>query len=74
VSEPKLVEVYEKILLVGLHRNDPSSVACESTENEIEGSYETRCYQMQQLVRDGLDWTQKAASIKRGIDEGLQVV
>ncbi|KAF9775895.1 hypothetical protein IL306_005973 [Fusarium sp. DS 682] len=29
---------------------------------------------MQQLVRDGLDRTQKAASIKRGIDEGLQAV
>ncbi|KAK2669042.1 NACHT nucleoside triphosphatase [Fusarium oxysporum f. sp. vasinfectum] len=73
-SEPKLVEAYEKILSVGLHRNDPSSVTCESTENEIEGAHETRCRQMQQLVRDGLDRTQKAASIKRGIDEGLQAV
>ncbi|PNP55869.1 hypothetical protein FNYG_15443 [Fusarium nygamai] len=73
-SEPKLVEAYEKILSVGLHRNDPSSVTCESTENEIEGARETRCRQMQQLVRDGLDRTQKAASIKRGIDEGLQAV
>ncbi|EWZ28532.1 hypothetical protein FOZG_17745 [Fusarium oxysporum Fo47] len=73
-SEPKLVEAYEKILSVGLHRKDPSSVTCESTENEIEGARETRCRQMQQLVRDGLDRTQKAASIKRGIDEGLQAV
>ncbi|KAK2669081.1 NACHT nucleoside triphosphatase [Fusarium oxysporum f. sp. vasinfectum] len=73
-SEPKLVEAYEKILSVGLHRNDPSSVTCESTENEIEGARETRCRQMQQLVRDGLDRTQKAVSIKRGIDEGLQAV
>ncbi|RYC79718.1 Vegetative incompatibility protein HET-E-1 [Fusarium oxysporum f. sp. narcissi] len=73
-SEPKLVEAYEKILSIGLHRKDPSSVTCESTENEIEGARETRCRQMQQLVRDGLDRTQKAASIKRGIDEGLQAV
>lgn len=29
---------------------------------------------MQQLVQAGLDRTQKQASIKRGIDEGLQVV
>ncbi|EXL40785.1 hypothetical protein FOCG_16729 [Fusarium oxysporum f. sp. radicis-lycopersici 26381] len=70
-SEPKLVEAYEKILSIGLHRKDPSSVTCESTENEIEGARETRCRQMQQLVRDR---TQKAASIKRGIDEGLQAV
>ncbi|KAF6525555.1 hypothetical protein HZS61_011350 [Fusarium oxysporum f. sp. conglutinans] len=73
-SEPKLVEAYEKILSVGLHRKDPSSVTCESTENEIEGARETRCRQMQQLVRDGLDRTQKTASIKRGIDEGLQAM
>ncbi|EGU74133.1 hypothetical protein FOXB_15357, partial [Fusarium oxysporum f. sp. conglutinans Fo5176] len=73
-SEPKLVEAYEKILSVGLHRKDPSSVTCESTENEIGGAWETRRHQMQQLVQDGLDRTQKAASIKRGIDEGLQAV
>lgn len=29
---------------------------------------------MQQLVRAGLERTQKEASIKRGIDEGLQAV
>ncbi|RFN45007.1 nwd1 protein [Fusarium flagelliforme] len=73
-SEPKLVEAYEKILSVRLHRNDPSSITCESTENEIAGAQETRRHQMQQLVQDGLDRTQKAASIKRGIDEGLQAV
>ncbi|EWZ27763.1 hypothetical protein FOZG_18521 [Fusarium oxysporum Fo47] len=73
-SEPKLVEAYEKILSVGLHGNDPSSVNCESTENEIGVARETRRHQMRQLVQGGLDRTQKAASIKRGIDEGLQAV
>ncbi|CAH0055286.1 unnamed protein product [Clonostachys solani] len=37
-SEPKLIEAYKKILLVGLHRKDLSSITCESTENEIEGA------------------------------------
>ncbi|PNP81052.1 hypothetical protein FNYG_05519 [Fusarium nygamai] len=73
-NQPKLVEAYEKILSVRLHRNDLSSITYVSTENEIEGARETRCRQMQQLVRDGLDRTQIAASIKRGIDEGLQAV
>ncbi|KAM5353453.1 hypothetical protein ACJ41O_000103 [Fusarium nematophilum] len=73
-SEPKLVEAYEKILSAELHRNDPSSVASEPTENEITSARETRCRQMQQLVQEGLDRTQKQASIKRGIDEGLQAV
>ncbi|KAH7146948.1 hypothetical protein B0J13DRAFT_441609, partial [Dactylonectria estremocensis] len=73
-SEPKLVEAYEKILSVRLHRKDPSFVPCESTENEIRGARETRCRQMLQLVQDGLDRTQKAVSIKRGIGKGLEVV
>jgi hypothetical protein len=73
-GEPKLVEAYENILSIGLHQNQPDSVAFESTENEIGRTRETRCRQMQQLVREGLDRTQKQASIKRGIDEGLQAV
>ncbi|KAI8710415.1 NACHT domain-containing protein [Fusarium sp. LHS14.1] len=73
-SGPKLVEAYEKILSAGLHRNDPSNVASESTENKIGRSRGTRCGQMQQLVQSGLDRTKKQASIKRGIDEGLQAV
>jgi hypothetical protein len=71
---PKLVEAYEKILSVKLHGNDPSSVDCESTENDISKVRETRSCQMQKLVRDGLDWTQKEASIKGRIDEGLQII
>ncbi|KAM5342879.1 hypothetical protein ACJ41O_013845 [Fusarium nematophilum] len=73
-SEPKLVEAYEKILSAELHRNDPSYVTSERTDNEIARARDTRCRQMQQLVKEGLDRTQKEASIKRGIDEGLQAV
>ncbi|KAH7115497.1 NACHT domain-containing protein [Dactylonectria estremocensis] len=74
VSEPKVVEAYEKILSAELCRNGSTSVASRPTENEIGRTRETRCRQMQQLVQGGLDRTQKAASIKRGIDEGLQAV
>ncbi|GKU11969.1 unnamed protein product [Fusarium langsethiae] len=73
-NEPKLVEAYEKILSVKLYGNDRSSVACESTENEIKGTRGTRRCQMQELVQKGLDWTQNQESIKRGIDEVLEVV
>lgn len=73
-SEPKLVGAYEKILSAKLHGDGPSSVTRESTENEIGETQGTRCGQMQQLVQAGLDRTQKQASIKRGIDEGLQAV
>ncbi|KAH7113158.1 hypothetical protein B0J13DRAFT_488714, partial [Dactylonectria estremocensis] len=74
VSEPKVVEAYEKILSAELCRNDSTSVASRPTENEIGRTRETRCCQMQQLVQEGLDRTRKEASIKRGIDEGLQAV
>ncbi|KAH6977632.1 hypothetical protein EDB80DRAFT_264764 [Ilyonectria destructans] len=73
-GEPKLVEAYERILSAELCRNDSTSVASRPTENEIGRSRDTRRHQMQQLVQAGLDRTQKQASIKRGIDEGLQAV
>ncbi|KPA37019.1 nwd1 protein, partial [Fusarium langsethiae] len=73
-SEPKLVGVYEKILSAKLHGDDPSSATRESTDSEIGETPRTRCGQMQQLVQAGLDRTQKQASIKQGIDEGLQAV
>ncbi|KAL3599804.1 hypothetical protein FPOAC2_04032 [Fusarium poae] len=73
-NEPKLVGVYEKILSAKLHGDDPSSATRESTDNEIGETPRTRCGQMQQLVQAGLDRTQKQASIKQGIDEGLQAV
>ncbi|KAH7230632.1 uncharacterized protein BKA55DRAFT_696559 [Fusarium redolens] len=63
-SEPKLVEAYERILSAELHRNDSSSITSEPTENKIGRTRETRCRQMQQLVQEGPDRTQKAASIK----------
>ncbi|KAH7160544.1 hypothetical protein B0J13DRAFT_494208, partial [Dactylonectria estremocensis] len=72
--EPKVVEAYETILSAELDRNDSTSVAFEPTENKIGKTREARCGQMQQLVQAGLDRTQKDASIKGGIDKGLQAV
>lgn len=73
-SETKVVEAYEEILSAELRRNDSTSVADESTKNEIGETREMRRRQMQQLVQAGLDRTQKDASIKGGIDKGLQAV
>ncbi|KAH7124530.1 hypothetical protein EDB81DRAFT_208226 [Dactylonectria macrodidyma] len=73
-SETKLVETYERILSAELDRNDSDPVASGPTENKIGRTRETRWHQMQQLVKEGLDRTQKQASIKQGIEEGLQAV
>ncbi|GKU11177.1 unnamed protein product, partial [Fusarium langsethiae] len=73
-NEPELVEAYEKILSVKLHQKTPSSVDCESTENDISKVRETRSCQMQKLVKEGLVRTQNQESIKRGIGEVLEVV
>ncbi|OBS16087.1 hypothetical protein FPOA_13172 [Fusarium poae] len=62
------------ILSAKLHGDDPSFATRESTDSEIGETPRTRCGQMQQLVQAGLDRTQKQASIKQGIDEGLQAV
>ncbi|KAL3599813.1 hypothetical protein FPOAC2_04041 [Fusarium poae] len=73
-SEPKLVGAYEKILGSKLHEDGPSSVASEPTDNGIASAWGPRCRQMQQLIQAGLGRTQKQASIKQGIDEGLQAI
>ncbi|KAF4987184.1 hypothetical protein FGRMN_10500, partial [Fusarium graminum] len=73
-SEPKLVGTYEKILSAKLHEDDPSSVASVPTDNGIASAWGPRCRQMQQLIQGGLGRTQKQASIKQGIDEGLQAI
>uniref|UniRef100_A0A0B7JQF2 NACHT domain-containing protein n=1 Tax=Bionectria ochroleuca TaxID=29856 RepID=A0A0B7JQF2_BIOOC len=73
-SEPKLAEAYENIISTELYRSDPAPVTNQPMENRIERTREARCRQMQQLVQQGLNRTEKAASLKRGIDEGLQAV
>ncbi|KFA55450.1 hypothetical protein S40293_09850 [Stachybotrys chartarum IBT 40293] len=70
-SHPKLVEAYEQILSNMLDETNPTSETREV--NVIGGDRETRSRQMQQVVRRGLDRTQKQASVKQGIGEGLQV-
>ncbi|KEY71668.1 hypothetical protein S7711_09702, partial [Stachybotrys chartarum IBT 7711] len=73
LSEPKLVEAYEQILSSIIDGDETISTTCEPTENVIGATRETRSLQMQQVIRKGLDRTQKQASVKQGIDEGLQV-
>lgn|SRR5688572_4898618 len=70
-SQPGLVEAYEQILSSMLDETDPRSATREV--NVIGGDRETRSRQMQQVVKRGLDRTQRQASVKQGIDEGLQV-
>ncbi|KFA80866.1 hypothetical protein S40288_09798, partial [Stachybotrys chartarum IBT 40288] len=72
-SEPKSVEAYEQILSSMLDEKKMKPTSCEPTENVIGGDRKIRSRQMQQLVRNGLDRTQRQGSIKQGIDEGLQV-
>ncbi|VUC28874.1 unnamed protein product, partial [Clonostachys rosea] len=72
--ETKLVEGYERILSAELYGNHSTSIASQPLENIIGRTREARCRQMQQLVEEGLNRTEKVASLKRGIDEGLQAV
>ena len=67
---PKLVEAYEKILSAKIR----GTTASEPTENEIGQTHETRYCQMQQLVQQELDRTQKQASINESLHQGIRVV
>ncbi|KAF7524678.1 hypothetical protein G7054_g11335 [Neopestalotiopsis clavispora] len=73
-SEPKLVGAYEKGLSAEFGADHLTPVTSDSDQNEISVSHETRQRQMQKLLQDGLDKTQKQALIKGGINEGLKVV
>lgn len=78
ISEIKTVETYEKLLSAELHKgSNPTALGSEengSGENKIGHSLEARSSQMQQLVQLGLERTQKAASIKGHIGDGLEFV
>lgn len=71
LSDPKVVEGYETIISVlGVA---PSSSSLEPTKDRDGNSSDTRCRQMQQLVRSGLDRTRKEATMKGGLENCLQV-
>lgn len=70
-SDPKVVEVYETVLR-GLVNT--SSGPLGSTEGHNGNASGTRCQQLQQLVRSGLDRTWREAAMKRGFENSLQVV
>ncbi|KAH6989033.1 WD40-repeat-containing domain protein [Ilyonectria sp. MPI-CAGE-AT-0026] len=68
-NEPDVVETYEKILSSQLHAGDSTPA---SQKNDIGQTREERSHQMQELVRLGLEKTAKGASVKQGIEGGLQ--
>ena len=73
LSEAQLVEDYEQILSTVLDKTETSSASREPVVNMMGKDRETRSRQMQQLVMNGLDRTQREASIKHSIDGVLQV-
>ncbi|RYP50301.1 hypothetical protein DL768_004154 [Monosporascus sp. mg162] len=75
VKEPVLVDAYERILSRKLNRDEASLTALEPPRNEMEQENpEKRRSQMMQLIRLGLDKTEKEAAVKQGIDDGMQAV
>ncbi|KAF2813542.1 uncharacterized protein BDZ99DRAFT_381439, partial [Mytilinidion resinicola] len=74
-KEPALVDAYERILSRKLNNDEASLTALEPPKNEMEQENpEKRRSQMMQLIRAGLDKTEREAAIKQGIDDGMQAV
>jgi len=74
------VDIYEKILSASLDQKDADpadashTVDLTSQQNTIEQDSKKRCVQMRQLVQDGLKRTERDAKVKRGVEDGIQVV
>jgi N-terminal domain of NWD NACHT-NTPase len=73
-KEPELVEAFEKVISTELQLKETNDEYADRTGNNVTINREARSHQMRQLVQDGLDRTKKEASIKQGIDDGLQAV
>ncbi len=73
VSEPALVETYEKILSREL-KNGGSSSASDRQNTIEQADRVARRRQMELLVRTGLEKTKREAEVKKGIGDTLQVV
>lgn len=73
-SETKTVEAYEKILSAEIRSGDLAPTNTASIGNEIIQTRDGRQIQMKELVKSSLERTQKVASIKERINDGMQVV
>lgn len=72
-GDSNIVDTYETILSARLSQKIAEPVAdLASQHNEIEQNPEKRWAQMYQLVRDGLDRTEKEAKVKQGMEDGIQ--
>ncbi|OHW95573.1 nwd1 protein [Colletotrichum incanum] len=69
-GEPEIFEAYEKFLSAKLEDEGSGSVA---TENRVQAVSEERWRQMQRLIQAGLQRTEKDATIKQKISDGLQI-
>lgn len=72
-NESEVIDAFEKILLLKIN-GQTSQRPVESTENNIGKTREITSHDIQQLVRDGLARTEREASIKERIGDGLQPV
>jgi hypothetical protein len=73
-SEPKVTKAFEKIIAAKTGQNEPRDQLDQAAEHVIAASWKPTTEQMQNLVHEGLDRTEKAASVKQGLGNVLQAV
>ncbi|KAH6654591.1 hypothetical protein BKA67DRAFT_517795 [Truncatella angustata] len=73
-NEPKVTQAFEKIIAAKLGQNEPSTQLDQAAEHVITASWKPTTVQMHKLVLDGLDRTEKTASVKQGLGNVLQAV
>ncbi|GKT48338.1 vegetative incompatibility protein HET-E-1 [Colletotrichum spaethianum] len=70
-SESEIVKAYEKFLLTELQDGCSGTI---TAKNQIEVDSEKRWHQMQRLTQAGLQRTEKSASVKQKISNGMQII
>ncbi|KAL2887302.1 Vegetative incompatibility protein HET-E-1 [Ceratocystis lukuohia] len=73
-KEPKLVEVFEKIILSDPLDDGTSVEPTDRIEDKATTDLKVTSCQMRQFAERGIERTKKEASLKQGIDDGLRAV
>ncbi|KAL2887299.1 Vegetative incompatibility protein HET-E-1 [Ceratocystis lukuohia] len=73
-KEPKLVEVFEKIILSDPLHDGTSVEPTDRIEDKTTTDLKVTSCQMRQFAERGIERTKKEASLTQGIDDGLRAV
>ncbi|KAL2885250.1 Vegetative incompatibility protein HET-E-1 [Ceratocystis lukuohia] len=73
-EEPELVKAFESIILSEPQLDETSTEPTDRIEGKVTAELKVTSRQMRKVAEKGIERTKKEASLKQGIDRGLQAV